>query len=158
MIRTEQKGSARWIVLDRPEIRNALSAQLMTHACTALEEAVRDPQVRSIVITGAGKAFSAGADLNEMKAMRGSRPIQRANWAERSAIAAYCSAVGRSVTAVSAIRTVWWRATTTLMPKGVAPGSSSMTIRICRSDWLKGRVVPVIIASASPRASMAAAK
>jgi methylglutaconyl-CoA hydratase len=70
MIRTEQKGSARWIILDRPEIRNALSAQLMTQACTALEEAMRDPHVRSIVITGEGKAFSAGADLNEMKAMR----------------------------------------------------------------------------------------
>ncbi|MGH7806080.1 MAG: enoyl-CoA hydratase-related protein [Candidatus Binatia bacterium] len=70
MIRTEQKGSARWLILDRPEIRNALSAQLMTQACTALEEAVRDAKVRSIVITGSGTAFSAGADLNEMKAMR----------------------------------------------------------------------------------------
>ena len=70
MIRTEQKGAARWIILDRPEIRNALSAQMMTQACTALEDAVRDPAVRSIVITGAGSAFSAGADLNEMKAMR----------------------------------------------------------------------------------------
>ena len=70
MIRSEQKGSARWLILDRPEIRNALSAQMMTQACTALEEAVRDPSVRSIVVTGSGTAFSAGADLNEMKAMR----------------------------------------------------------------------------------------
>jgi methylglutaconyl-CoA hydratase len=70
MIRTEQKGSARWIVLNRPEIRNALSAKLMTKATTALVDAVRDPNVRSIVIAGEGTAFSAGADLNEMKAMR----------------------------------------------------------------------------------------
>ena len=73
-------------------------------------------------------------------------------------MAASCSASGRSVTAVSAISTVWWRATTTLTPNGVAPGSSSMTMRTCRSDWLNGRVVPVIIASASPSASIAAAK
>lgn len=70
MIRTEQRGSARWIVMNRPEIRNALSAKLMTKATTALVDAVRDPQVRSIVIAGDGPAFSAGADLNEMKAMR----------------------------------------------------------------------------------------
>ena len=69
-LRTEQKGSARWIVLDRPEIRNALSAELIRQARAALADAIADPAVRSIVITGAGKAFSAGADLNEMKASR----------------------------------------------------------------------------------------
>jgi methylglutaconyl-CoA hydratase len=71
VIRTEQRASARWIVLDRPEVRNALSAELMTKAAAALADAIQDPAVRSIVITGAGKAFSAGADLNEMKSMRG---------------------------------------------------------------------------------------
>ena len=45
-----------------------------------------------------------------MKATRGSCPMRRANAAERMAIAASCSAVGRSVTAVSAISTVWLRA------------------------------------------------
>jgi len=70
IVRTEAKGSARWIVLDRPEIRNALSAELIRQAREALQSAVADPAVRAIVITGAGKAFSAGADLNEMKASR----------------------------------------------------------------------------------------
>jgi hypothetical protein len=93
-----------------------------------------------------------------MKATRGSSPIRRAKADERIAIAAYCSAVGRSVTAVSAISTVCERPTMTLMPKGVAPSSSSMTVRTCFSDWLNGRVVPVIIASASPSASIAAVK
>ena len=84
--------------------------------------------------------------------------MRRANAEARIAIAAYCSAVGRSVTAVSAISTVWWRPTITLIPNGVASGSSSITSRTWRNDWLNGRVVPVIIASASPSASMAAAK
>ena len=70
VVRAEQHGAARWIILDRPEIRNALSAELVRPARTALAAAIADPTVRSIVITGAGKAFSAGADLNEMKASR----------------------------------------------------------------------------------------
>ena len=45
-----------------------------------------------------------------------------------------------------------------LIPNGVASGSSSITMRTCFSDWLNGRVVPVIIASPSPSASIAAAK
>lgn len=71
MIRIEQRDSARWIILDRPEVRNALCAELMSKAGQALAEGIRDTTVRSIVITGAGPVFSAGADLNEMKAMRG---------------------------------------------------------------------------------------
>ena len=93
-----------------------------------------------------------------MKAIRGSSPMRRANADERMAMAANCSASGRSVTAVSAISTVGARPTTTLTPNGVAPGSSSITMRTCFSDWLNGRVVPVIIASPSPSASIAAAK
>lgn len=70
VVRTESKGTARWIILDRPEIRNALSAELVRQAREALHAAVGAPAVRSVVVTGAGKAFSAGADLNEMKASR----------------------------------------------------------------------------------------
>ena len=70
VVRTEQRGKARWIVLNRPEIRNALSAELIREMKEALQSAVDDPSVRSVVITGEGSAFSAGADLNEMKASR----------------------------------------------------------------------------------------
>lgn len=70
LVRSESKDAARWLILDRPEIRNALSAELVGQAREALRAAVADPAVRSIVITGAGSAFSAGADLNEMKASR----------------------------------------------------------------------------------------
>ncbi len=70
VVRTETRGSARWIILDRPEIRNALSAELVRQAREALKAAIGDAAVRSVVFTGAGTAFSAGADLNEMKATR----------------------------------------------------------------------------------------
>ncbi|MDA0760625.1 MAG: enoyl-CoA hydratase-related protein [Proteobacteria bacterium] len=57
-----RKGAA-WITLNRPENRNALSAILVNELYAHLSEANNDPTVRSIVITGNGPAFCAGADL-----------------------------------------------------------------------------------------------
>jgi len=54
------------ITLNRPEKRNALSLALMEELVAALEEVAADPDVRTIVIEGAGPAFSAGHDLGEM--------------------------------------------------------------------------------------------
>ena len=59
----EVRGGAAWITLNRPERRNALSATLVTELYDHLQAAQADPAVRSIVITGAGKGFCAGADL-----------------------------------------------------------------------------------------------
>ena len=52
-----------WITLNRPESRNALSAVLVTELYDHLVAANNDSKVRSIVITGSGTAFCAGADL-----------------------------------------------------------------------------------------------
>jgi methylglutaconyl-CoA hydratase len=57
-----RKGAA-WITLNRPENRNALSSILVSELYDHLGEANADPSVRSIVITGTGPAFCAGADL-----------------------------------------------------------------------------------------------
>jgi enoyl-CoA hydratase/carnithine racemase len=54
------------ITLNRPERRNALSLALMQELTSALEEVGSTPEVRAIVIEGAGPAFSAGHDLGEM--------------------------------------------------------------------------------------------
>jgi enoyl-CoA hydratase/carnithine racemase len=54
------------ITLNRPEKRNALSLALMEELIGALEEVGTDPEVRAIVIEGAGPVFSAGHDLAEM--------------------------------------------------------------------------------------------
>jgi methylglutaconyl-CoA hydratase len=54
---------AAWITLDRPEVRNALSATLVDELYAHVAAALEDHGVRSIVITGAGSAFCAGADL-----------------------------------------------------------------------------------------------
>ncbi|HEX9416832.1 MAG TPA: enoyl-CoA hydratase [Gaiellaceae bacterium] len=59
-------GPSASIVLNRPEKRNALSLALMSEVIEALDALAADPEVRAIVIEGAGPAFSAGHDLGEM--------------------------------------------------------------------------------------------
>jgi enoyl-CoA hydratase/carnithine racemase len=54
------------ITLNRPESMNAVNGALSTAVGNALEAAATDPQVRAIVVTGAGRAFCAGADLKEI--------------------------------------------------------------------------------------------
>ena len=58
------------ITLNRPAALNAVNAALSAAVGEALERAAADPQVRAIVITGAGRAFCAGADLKEIAAGR----------------------------------------------------------------------------------------
>ena len=54
------------ITLNRPDKRNALSLALMEELISALNEVGAAPEVRAVVIEGAGPAFSAGHDLGEM--------------------------------------------------------------------------------------------
>lgn len=63
--RYETRQGAAWITLNRPANRNALSAPLVNELYDHLMAANDDPAVRSIVITGTGPAFCAGADLKE---------------------------------------------------------------------------------------------
>jgi 2-(1,2-epoxy-1,2-dihydrophenyl)acetyl-CoA isomerase len=53
------------ITLDRPAALNSLEATLKAELPAALREAARDPAVRVVVLTGAGRAFCAGQDLKE---------------------------------------------------------------------------------------------
>jgi enoyl-CoA hydratase/carnithine racemase len=61
---TEKRGQAFWITINRPEKRNALNADVIAGLASGYRAAHADPDVRVIVLTGAGdKAFCAGADL-----------------------------------------------------------------------------------------------
>ncbi|MFQ5879323.1 MAG: enoyl-CoA hydratase/isomerase family protein [Dehalococcoidia bacterium] len=59
------------ITLNRPQRLNALSRGMLDEWVTALEDARTDDEVRAIIVTGAGRGFCAGADLQEMAAGRG---------------------------------------------------------------------------------------
>jgi len=60
----ERRGPVLWLTINRPQRRNALTDALMIAMREAITTATQDPELRAIVLTGAGdKAFCAGADL-----------------------------------------------------------------------------------------------
>jgi enoyl-CoA hydratase/carnithine racemase len=63
----ETKGSIAYVTVNRPEVLNALDLDTWGALKRAFEEALEDPQVRGVILTGAGgKAFIAGADISEL--------------------------------------------------------------------------------------------
>jgi len=72
---TERRGRVALITLNRPESLNALSVEMRVPLRTAFEEAGKDPGVRAIVVTGAGRGFSSGGDIKFMESVmaRGGR-------------------------------------------------------------------------------------
>ena len=64
MIDTENKGGVRICTLNRPEALNAFNNEQFDLVAEAFLDAEKDPSVRVLVLTGAGRAFSAGADLS----------------------------------------------------------------------------------------------
>jgi methylglutaconyl-CoA hydratase len=68
LFRVERRaGGVIWLTLDRPEIHNAFDDRLIAELTAELERLGADAAVRVLVITGAGRSFSAGADLNWMR-------------------------------------------------------------------------------------------
>lgn len=67
---TDSRGVAT-VTLNRPDIHNALNAELIAALTETFARLDADEAVRAVVLTGAGKSFSAGADLNYMKQAAG---------------------------------------------------------------------------------------
>jgi enoyl-CoA hydratase/carnithine racemase len=68
---TEDRGAARWIVLNRPESMNAITGTMLGRLNDELKSADDDTKVRVVVLTGAGRAFCAGLDLKQAAAGEG---------------------------------------------------------------------------------------
>ncbi|MDE2221166.1 MAG: enoyl-CoA hydratase/isomerase family protein [Gammaproteobacteria bacterium] len=64
----ERRGAVALLTLNRPEALNAFDGALRTQLAAVLQRVAVDPEVRAVVLTGAGRAFSAGADLKAMGA------------------------------------------------------------------------------------------
>jgi enoyl-CoA hydratase/carnithine racemase len=77
-IRYEPRGPVLRITLARPEKRNPLAPKTIGELLHALERARTDDAVRVVVLTGDGKVFSAGADLEQMSksATAGAKPLE----------------------------------------------------------------------------------
>lgn len=76
-IRYDTEGPLAWITLNRPEKLNAISKPMVRELQQALDRAERDDAIRAILLRGAGRAFSAGFDL-EPEAAPGRTPAEEA--------------------------------------------------------------------------------
>lgn len=59
----EVRNGAAWVTLNRPEALNSMNQAILDGYADVVDRAERDPEVKALVFTGAGRAFSAGADL-----------------------------------------------------------------------------------------------
>ena len=65
-VNLRRDGAAATIELNRPEALNAWNGQLGRDLLAAIQEVAEDDDVRAVVVTGAGRAFSSGADLKDL--------------------------------------------------------------------------------------------
>lgn len=63
----EQRQKVAWITLDRPEVHNAFNSTMISELEEAFQRVKDDSSLRAVVMTGKGKSFCAGADLNWMR-------------------------------------------------------------------------------------------
>jgi 2-(1,2-epoxy-1,2-dihydrophenyl)acetyl-CoA isomerase len=63
---TNIEGAVGYITLNRPQVFNSFNREMALHLQATLQQLAANPQVRCIVITGAGKAFCAGQDIGEL--------------------------------------------------------------------------------------------
>ena len=67
-VETARDGAVETITINRPEALNALNGETTRAIKSAIDGAARDREVGAIILTGAGRAFSAGADLKDVSA------------------------------------------------------------------------------------------
>jgi enoyl-CoA hydratase len=88
VLKVERDGPVAIVTLNRPEAMNALSKALRQELAAAMEQIAGDPEVRAVVLTGAGKAFTAGLDLKELGSDAGALGAANAQEPERNPVAA----------------------------------------------------------------------
>ena len=74
LLKIENKGRVKVLTFCRPEASNAFNHALRNEVNDALGEAAEDSSIGAVVLTGEGKAFSAGIDLKELAALTGGLP------------------------------------------------------------------------------------
>jgi 2-(1,2-epoxy-1,2-dihydrophenyl)acetyl-CoA isomerase len=82
-IEIERHGEVGVIALNRPKARNAINTALLLDLRKAIKEASVDAKMRSVILTGRGGAFSAGADVREWAEKKeGNDPYPTHDWVE----------------------------------------------------------------------------
>jgi len=78
-IRFDKKEGIGYLTLNRPEVRNAFNQEMIDELREVLALINKDAEIRILIITGAGKAFQAGADIAELRVMT---PLEILRWNE----------------------------------------------------------------------------
>lgn len=86
MIEVTEDGGLTILTLNRPEKANSLTHEMLLTLADAVESAAGNEETRALIVTGAGKVFSAGADLEAAKAGLATDPI----WERLSGAVAAC--------------------------------------------------------------------
>jgi methylglutaconyl-CoA hydratase len=73
-VRIERESPLAWIVLDRPDVRNAISRTMVGELLQVLDELEADERVRVVLLRGEGTVFCAGADLEELRTVQQTGP------------------------------------------------------------------------------------
>ena len=94
MLAVDRSGPVLTLTLDRPDKRNALSGELVDALRAEVDGAATDDGVRVVVLTGSGRAFSAGADLSAIQTLR--QASAEANLADSDRLASLFEAIYRS--------------------------------------------------------------
>ncbi|WP_158738242.1 enoyl-CoA hydratase/isomerase family protein [Alteribacillus sp. YIM 98480] len=81
-IKSEISNGIGHLIFNRPNKRNALSTELIEQSTQALKEFENNPDVKIIIISGAGPAFSAGGDIATMQALNG--PGEITSWMKKA--------------------------------------------------------------------------
>ena len=83
-VKVEHENGIAWVILNRPDKRNAMSSQLHYDMCEVLDELEHDPQAKVLVLTGAGDAWCAGQDLKLFFRDLDNKPVERTRAAAAS--------------------------------------------------------------------------
>jgi 2-(1,2-epoxy-1,2-dihydrophenyl)acetyl-CoA isomerase len=79
----DDDAAVRTVTLNRPQKRNAIDIELRIALAEAIESADRNPDIRVIIVTGAGPVFSSGGDISTMQRMSAERALDRVQLAQR---------------------------------------------------------------------------
>ena len=69
LVLSERRGAVALLTLNRPDALNALSGALLSELSARIDAVAGDADARALVVTGAGRAFAAGADIAQMRGM-----------------------------------------------------------------------------------------
>ena len=84
-VKVEKEGGITWVILNRPEKRNAMNPQMHYDMLDAVVELETDEETRVLILTGAGDSWCAGQDLKQFFRDLDNKPAERrrAGWASQ---------------------------------------------------------------------------